>query len=267
MKVFKEIIRIMFKLLFQYKWTFAITAVTQPIALYIFMSLFKSIYEFNHTDFIKGYAFEQMVWYFISFLIINAFVWNSVTNSMSRKILSGELSSDLLKPLSVFKLELGASISSRLIAILMDFLPTMVICSFILFPGFITFSSALRFLSVIIPAFLINYLCAFLLGLLAMPLKDNSSITTISQLFGAFVGGAFIPLEFFSKEVNFILGLLPYKYIFYWPIQFFLNKPPADEWGLCLNIVIIQLIWVIALYCACRLLWKVVIKKYCAVGG
>jgi hypothetical protein len=50
MKVFKEIIRVTFKFLFSYKWTFAITAVTQPFALYIFMSLFKRIYEYNHTD-------------------------------------------------------------------------------------------------------------------------------------------------------------------------------------------------------------------------
>ena len=149
----------------------------------------------------------------------------------------------------------------------MDFLPTMVICSLILFPGFLTALSLLRFFSVVIPAFLINYLAAFLLGMLAMVLKNNSSLNTFNNLLGAFIGGAFIPLEFFPPGVNMILGALPFKYVFYWPIQFFLNKPPADNWGFVLRIVMIQIFWIIILYIVCKIMWRLLIRKYCAAGG
>ncbi|MBN1698071.1 MAG: ABC-2 family transporter protein [Spirochaetales bacterium] len=267
MKVFAEIIRVYFKMLIQYRWTFAITVVTQPIALFINMSLFKSIYTYNQTNVIKGYSFEQMVWYFLSYMIVNAFVWNATTMFMSNKILSGDLSGDLLKPISVFRLELGSNISSRLIALFMDFIPSMIICSLILFPVFLTPLSFLRFLIVVIPAFFLNYLCAFLLGLLAMPMKDNSSLITLSNLFLAFAGGAFLPLEFFPAAVNRVLAFFPFTYIYYWPIQFLLNKAPADRWDQCITIVIIQLVWIAVLYVICKLSWKLLVKKYCAAGG
>ena len=253
--------------MFQYKWTFAVTVLTQPFVLLLNMALFKSIYAYNHTDLIKGYEYSQMVWYFLSFMIVNAFVWNATTIEMSHKILSGDLTGDLLKPVSVFVLELGDSIASRVIAILMDFLPTMVICSLILFPGFMTPASFLRFIAVVIPAFFLNFFWAYLMGMFALVLKNNSSLYALNNLFAAFAGGAFIPLEFFPSWANRIISALPFKYIFYWPIMCFLNKAPADSWSSVLRILSGQLIWGAVLFAGSLALWKRLEKHYCAAGG
>ena len=265
--MFPEIIRVSFKSLFQYRWTFAVTIVTQPFVLLLNMALFTSIYAYNHTDMIKGYGYEQMVWYFLSFMIVNAFVWNATTIIMSNKILSGDLTADLLLPVSVSKLELGGSIASRIIAIIMDFIPTMIICSFILFPSFITAASFARFIVIVIPAFFLNYYWAFLLGLFAMVLKNNSFLYALNNLFAAFAGGAFIPLEFFPGWANRVIALMPFKYVFYWPIQFFLNKAPADTWDAVPGILMIQICWLSILVILCALFWKILIRRYCAAGG
>ncbi|MBN2508987.1 MAG: ABC-2 family transporter protein [Spirochaetales bacterium] len=266
-RLFPEIIRVAFKSLFQYRWTFAVTVLTQPFVLLLNMALFQSIYTYNQTEVIKGYGYVQMVWYFLSFMIVNAFVWNATTIEMSHKILSGDLTGDLLKPVSVLTLELGSSIASRIIAVIMDFLPTIVICSLILFPSFLTPWSFLRFLIVIIPAFFLNFFTAYIMGMAALILKNNSSLYAVNNLFAAFAGGAFIPLEFFPGWANTIVAALPFKYIFYWPIMCFLNKAPADEWTAVLGILKIQLIWCAVLFAAALVLWKRLVAHYCAAGG
>lgn len=77
------------------------TVIIQSILLLINMSLFKSIYAYNDATSIKGYDFEQMVWYYTSYYVILSFVWNGITHEISRKVLSGQLATDLLKPISV----------------------------------------------------------------------------------------------------------------------------------------------------------------------
>jgi ABC-2 type transport system permease protein len=264
---FAEIIRVAFKHLIQYRWTFAVTVATQPFVLLVNLALFRSVYAYNQTDSIKGYRLDQMAWYFLSYQLVNAFVWNGVAGHLSEDILSGDLTGHLLKPFSVLRMELGYSLASRLIALFMDFCPTLIICGLILFPGFLTPVSLLRFAVVVVPAFFINFFCAFLLGLLALPMKNNSAVNAINNLIIVFVGGALIPLEFFPDAVNRVLDFLPFKYIYYWPIQFFLNKSPADNWLECLKIAGIGLAWMAGLYVLCKLAWRGLVKKYCAAGG
>ena len=44
MEAFMEVIKINFKMLFQYKWTFAMSLFTQPIIFIINYIIFQSIY-------------------------------------------------------------------------------------------------------------------------------------------------------------------------------------------------------------------------------
>jgi ABC-2 type transport system permease protein len=186
---------------------------------------------------------------------------------MSSKIITGELTQDLLRPISIFKSELASCFSSRVIALIMDLLPGMVIYSLIIYPTFLSPMSLLRFLAVAIPAFMINYICSFLLGLLAMSIKNNTSLNAISALLIAFAGGTLIPMEFYPQWLVNIANFLPYKYIYYWPIQFFLNRSPADNIQTMCFVLLIQLVWIISLFLLYKILWKYMIKKFCAVGG
>ncbi len=135
---FAEVMKIAFKQLFHYKWTFAMSIITQPFLLILNLILFKSIYAFNGASEIKGYSLEQMVWYFQSYMVVMAFVWNSLANSISRDIITGDLAIHLLRPYPFFRFSLAASTASRMVAQIMDFLPGMVIYSLILFPSFLT---------------------------------------------------------------------------------------------------------------------------------
>ena len=264
---FIESMKVSFKQLFVYRWTFAMSVLTQPILLIVNLILFTSIYTYNNATEIKGYSLEQIAWYSISLNIVNAFIWNSVAHDLSRDIVSGDFAMHLLRPYPYFRFRLAESVASRIIAQFMDFLPGMVIYSLILFPHFLTPLSFIKYVPIALLASMVNYLFSFILGLTAMSLKNNTSIIWLNDLFFYIAGGAIIPMEFYPDWLNRILDFLPFKYIIYWPIQFFLNKETIRPPEMMLRIVLLELLWIVVLYIIYKIMWKTVTKKFCSAGG
>lgn len=266
MKIFWGIFKIQFKSLLQYKWTFFMSVLAQPIIIYVNYMIFSTIYNYSGDSELQGYGLTQMVWFYTANLIVNSFIWNSVVSDLSYDIRSGELSNILLKPITYFKYSMATALSSRVIAIFMDFLPGIIIYSIILPPSFLSISSFVRFLILMIPTFLLNYMVNFLVGLCAMFIVNSSSLNAISNVLIAFAGGSLIPMEFYPNWLSKFLDYLPYKYIFYYPIQIFLNKSVGEAWHYWFSIVCVQLLWIIVFLILYHFLWKISIRKYCAVG-
>lgn len=267
MKILNEYIKLSLKVSFQYKRAFYIMCIINCAVALIYLPLFRSIYAYNNTQIIKGYTLNQMVWYFVAATIVGDFVMTFTDHRLSGKILRGELSVDLLKPVSLFKIEIASSMSQKVLAILIQMLLPFFICSLIVYPSFITIGSICRFLLLNACSFIISFLINYLIGLSAFYIKDNNSIIRLKTFLLSFVGGAFIPLEFFPGWANRVLDILPFKYIYYWPIQFFLNTQVTTERYIFAKVVLIQLTWIFTLLCAVKLFYRKVIKNYCAVGG
>lgn len=266
MRKFWEIVKINYKSLVQYKWTFAMSVLAQPFVMVVNFLVFYAIYSYSEQGQIKGYDMEQMVWFYTANLLVNSFVWNNAVGEMSHKILSGDLSNDLLKPMSVFTYGLSNTVASRMIAVMMDFLPGMVVYSLILPPSFMTPASMFRFLVLMVPTFFLNYLLSFLVGLCAMVIKNDTSLQAVSGVLIAFAGGSLLPMEFYSGWLDMLMDFLPYKYVYYYPIQIFLNKCIGNIWEMWGRIICIQGIWLLALYALYKLVWGRAVKRYCAVG-
>lgn len=267
MAAFFEIIRMHFKVFIQYKWVYALTLVIHPVILFINTALFSSIYAYNQTQFIKGYSLDQMVWYFTAVSFIAVFVWNYTDQHISNRILTGELTIDLLRPVSLFRFELGNAMALRICGVLFEFAPGIILYSLLYFPRFLTVAAFLKFFILAVTAFFIYYLFSFLLGLSAFVIKSNTAIIDIRVAIMSIIGGSIIPLEFYPGWLNTVLDFLPFKYIFYWPVQFFLNKESVQGFSQLVRIFSIQVLWIGILYFLCQWLWKKAVKKFCAVGG
>lgn len=259
--------KINFKSLFQYKWTFAMTLFTQPIIFVINYIVFQSIYSYGGKTDIQGYTMEQMVWFFTANLLVNTFVWNSCVGEISGKILSGDLTMDLLRPISFYCYEMARSVSNRFISLSVDFLPGLLLYSLILPPKFVTFVSVIRAFLVIIPAFFLNYITASLIGLCAMWVKNSTSLYAISTILISFAGGCLIPMEFYPDWLVQLTDFLPYKYIYYLPIQYILNREMVQGSLFLLQTLLIQAGWILVLRLLYHLGWKHLLRQYGAVGG
>ena len=267
MDIVREMIKINIKSIIQYRRSFVLTLIMQSASLLIYILLFKSIYEYSNVDQINGYGLKQMVWYFASANFVTACVLNFADYRISGKVISGNLAVDLLRPISLFKIELSNAIALRLIGVIFEFLLGFVLYSLFYFPDFLTASSSAKFLLLIPGSFAINFALNYLIGLLAFYIKNSNSLSQLKLFLIQFMGGAFIPLEFFPAIANRVFDFLPFKYVYYWPIQFFINADIAQGWAIFGVILSVQLVWCIALYFASKVLWKTVVRKFCGAGG
>ncbi len=266
MRVVFAMIKTNLKLMIQYKWGFLVSLIADPIVMVVNIALFSTIYSYNNETSILGYSLSQMIWYFTGVTFIWYFIWNFTDQNIASKILSGDLAMDLLKPTSIFKLQFSEAIALRTTGIMFEVIPGFIIFRLIFYPDFMTVLSILRFLAVVVMAFTLFFLINFLVGLTAFVIKSNFSLRSIKAILISITAGAYIPLEFFPPWLNRINDFLPFKYLFYWPIQFFINRGDAAHAETLLRILGIQILWAVGLFALCKFLWKLSIRKFCAVG-
>lgn len=267
MKLFFKILLLQIKISIQYRTTFLLSLIGEPISFLITAAFFSRIYAFNEADTMLGYSLSQMIWYFAGLTLIWYCVWNDVDNRISNKILSGDLAIDLLRPVSVFTFELGYAVGTRILGMLLEFIPSGFIFSIIFFPDFLTLSSILKFMVAITLSFVIFFLINYMIGLTAFFIKSNYSLQSIKFVIISLMAGAYIPLEFFPKWFNKIAAFIPFEYIFYWPVQILLNRELIRGTPHFLKVIVSQLAWIGILFILACILWKQAIKKFCAIGG
>lgn len=267
MNILCEYIKLNLKVFFQHKRAFFIMFVVNSAVVMIYLPLFRSIYAYNNSQNIKGYSLEQMVWYFAAVTFVNTCVHTFTDSRISTRIRNGNLSIDLLKPVGIMKIELGHGLGIKIPAILIQFLLPFFIYSLIIFPSFVTVNSVFKFTILNIGGFTISFLTNYIIGLIAFYIKNNNSIIRLKGFLFNFAGGAFIPLDFLPNWANNVLNILPFKYVYYWPIQFFLNSQKTQGTFIFYKILFIQLLWSVLLFTLGKFLYNKVIKNYCAVGG
>lgn len=266
METFKEQVKIHVKQHIQHKWGFLFTLFVQPFILLVNYYIFTSIYQYNGTAEVKGYGVSQMIWYFTAVHFVSVFIWNNTHYNISSKVLSGDITIDLLKPVSLYKLELADAVGLRIVGVLLEFIPAVFIYSMIVFPEFITWKSIIQFFVTAVLSFFLYYNIGYLVGMLSFSLKRSGTVNAVKDVLVNIMGGVLIPLEFYPQAFAKILDYLPFKYIFYWPVQFFLNRFPDD--GMLFGRVIgLQTVWIIVFYVIDKLVTTLMLRRYCAAGG
>ena len=267
MAVFLKLVEMDLKVCLQYKLGFFITVFVQPFEILVIHLLFKGLYAYNQTQLVQGYSLNEMIWYFIVVRFVFIFIWNWTCVDMSDKIISGKLTLDLVRPVSVMKLELANALGDRIMGVLLEFIPSMLLLSLLYPPKFLIAYSMLRFFIVIIGSFLLYFMISFFISLFAYPIKNSTTIIIVQNFIIPAIGGINFPLEFLPSGVNRVLDFLPFKYIFYWPIQFFLNRPATREPFFVFRIFLIQMLFTLVFYLLSKLFYNHIAKEYCATGS
>lgn len=267
MRIFWASFKVNLKVMLQYKWGHAVSLLIDPIIVIINISLFKSIYSYNNAQQMMGYSLSQMVWYFAVINFVWYFIWNTTDQNMSSRILTGEMTTDLLKPLSLLQYEFSQALALRFGGIVFEFIPSMFLYSLLCFPGFLTALAFLKFLAVVSLSFVLYFLINFLIGISAFVTKSNVSVQGAKLFIISLAAGAYIPLDFFPQWLKNLLFFLPFQYLFYWPIQIFLNRGDAAGTGTFVFVLLQQCIWITGLLLLSLFLFSRLVKKFCAVGG
>lgn len=202
----------------------------------------------------------------VAFLVINLFLTSLTTCNAAGMIESligdGSVSSNLTRPISFKKqimwVQIGANLHFMLFTVL---LPTAVAIAMygIKLPDF---SNGLLFCVSAILGTVIIFEIQYIMGLLAFFLVNiwfaNFYFTGFMTLFGATA----IPLWYYPDWLANLCYWLPFRYITYEPILIFLQDSPNR-----LRTILIQILWIGALFLLEKLVWGKAERKLIVQGG
>ncbi len=268
MSVFLTIVRLGFKRISRYPWDNGLFLfIPGAIVFYMHILVYTTVYNYNQSQTILDYSLRQMLGYLAASQLLWSWTANSVDYRLSTRIMQGDLVQDLLRPIPILIWELGESVANLLGGVIFAFIPSCLTFSLMLGLDFLSPVALLRFMLAASMTFLLTFAINFLLGLTTLYLQSIRTLISFRYMIVAFLAGAFIPLEFFPSGVQRILHSLPFVYVWYWPIQFFLNRGAAGTWEEFLFRLGIALFWFIILVVLGQLLWRQAVRKYTDVGG
>lgn len=263
--VFPSLVLMGLKRMIRYPWGLVLSIVIDPFVLVLNLALFTSIFSHAGTDRIAGYGMYQMIWYFAACGFMWYCIWNFTDRNMSMRVISGDLTLDLIRPVSIFTIELSRAIALRLSGVLFEFVPLLSIYLVFVPQDFITPATILRFTLSAVGAFLLFFAINFLIGLSANVIQNASAAAAIKHVFVASLGGSLIPLDFFPQPYSGILKNLPFACLFHWPIQFFLGR--ETEWIFFARRIAICGAWIALFLLADFVLWRRSIRHFSGAGG
>lgn len=213
-----------------------------------------------------GYTRQQIITYYFIFLILGQVFSSYIFFSTMDEIINGKLPQYLLKPFSYFAAKTVSEVGWRLIDTLIR-LPIYIAIA-LLVPQFlhpeISGASLLLFAGAILIGAAIYHLIAFIFGLLAFWFTRIEAFHGLYFVIFVFLSGTMAPIQLYPEPVSFLLRLLPFRYIFSFPVELYLGKLTSVE---IISGGALSLVWLVVLTWSWRALWRKGLAQYSAYGG
>ena len=245
-----------------YRFNYIMGIVNLVIYILIYVAIWKAIYGTKTV--IDGVSYKMVVTNFILGLgITNAFVMNEFM--VAKKVRSGDISSELLKPIDFTKYVLAVNLGETCFKVVMNFIPAVIVCA--LFIGVLPPASVLMFilsLVSIVFGYLIMFYVSYMVSLISFWYFNIWSFATIKNVIIQILSGVIMPIWFMPKQLVAIIKLTPFDSIFYIPVSIYMGKLSASD---IMFSMLKQAIWVFILYGLSKLIWSLGIKKLVVQGG
>lgn len=214
---------------------------------------------------IDGFSPQDFAAYFLAAWLSQQFIVAWVAWEIDYQIRQGILSPKLLRPLDPFWEHLAMHQTERLVRL--PFIMLIVIGGLQLVPGTVLtpdVSHALLYLLSIHLAFLIRFMIAYCVGILAFWLDQAVALEELYFTIAVFLTGSFAPLDLYPAWARAIIEWTPFPYVVYYPVQILTGVANGAEiW----RILGVQMVWVLVFALLRSLLWQRGLRRYGAVGA
>lgn len=216
---------------------------------------------------IGGYTLKGLITYYLLGLVINSMVFWHSTPSIRDEIIKGELGiKSLVKPVSYywqkFFEEFAWHTTSPLFAIASVFLVLPFVGVDLHFPT--TFIAVILLVVSLGLASIIFFNLSSCLGLLAFWFTEIEGIISFVWVGVFLLGGQSVPLSFFPSNIKILIDLLPFRYIYSFPVELYFEKLNFIE---VVGGFVAQISWLIGLGVLYKILWRRGVRHYSAYGG
>ena len=261
MKKYFKIFKISLISYLEYRVNFVLSFLFSLVPFSVSVLLWVAVAR--HSEFIK--VKEVVSYYFVILIVKNITTTNSIIR-FSDDIRLGELNKYLLKPYNYCFYNLMADLPERIVFIVMNFIPLILIYTFL--HNYINLDLSLIkvffFIIFLILGYLINFFIDFLIGLYSFYFSKISSLYTSIKVLRSLSSGNIFPLLMLPAKIFFTLQILPFIYKSYITTMILLEKTSFD---MILKNLFISVAWLSVLCLFSAILWKSGMKRYSAYGG
>lgn len=210
-------------------------------------------------------SFSDMLLY----VIINSFMLEltrtNVAGIIENSMIDGTISMELLRPMSYKTYLLMNALGKNTYGTLTRTVPVFIISAFLV-QG-VSMPDLYSLLLFIVSAFLgilLMFEVTYLAGLLAFWLQRCWFISFYLMGLERIFGGTMIPIWFYPNFLKRMSFFLPFRYMTFEPINFFLGKTPPEEAWLP---VFMALFWLAVLNILDKCIWQMAVKRLTVNGG
>lgn len=214
---------------------------------------------------IEGFTPPQFAAYFLGAWLTQQLIVAWVSWELDYQIRQGILSSKLLRPLDPLWEHLAAHVTERMVRF--PFMLIVLTAGLLLIPGArLTpdLGHLLAYFVAVNLAFLIRFLIAYCIGLLAFWFDQATALDELYFIVAAFLTGSFAPLTLYPPAVRAVIEWLPFPYLVYYPVRV-LNG--TADWPEIAGVIGVQLLWIAILVLLRMWLWRRGLRRYGAVGA
>lgn len=247
-----------------------ITKIIYSLLLFcIQIYIWKSVYtkrEAFHTEYGNIDLNDMIVYVFLSSCIsVFANFEGSAVHRIGRKVITGEIASDLIRPISLVGYLSAEYAGSSTYRFFFNLIPVAGIGFFLFRIQFsFQFSTLFLFLISIINVSILYFLLTYCVGLLSFWYEKIGNLNILIDSSITLFSGSVIPLWFFPQFFSALIEFSPFPYLYFFPISLALGKLSIGDIYVGL---FIQLFWIIAVYSLSKLIYKKGIKKLTIQGG
>ncbi len=223
---------------------------------------------YRSVDRIGNYAVEDMVSYYVMFLVLSNLLTPHLEWNTGEFIRSGTFSKHLLRPFTYQLWQLTVEVAYKGVRVV--FLVPMLLLFLLLFGQEMLGSFALRWettpilLASMIMSFLLNYCLKMCLGLLAFWVGQTDGIIQAYAVVTMFLAGSIIPLDLMPEAVERMTHFLPFRYLYFFPVQILQGRL---DFLSALSGLAIQAGWLLACYLLMQWVFAAGVRRYGAYGG
>jgi ABC-2 type transport system permease protein len=261
--VYIEYLRISFLSLLAYRANYFLGVINYVIHVGVYYFIYKALYSSGGN--INNYTMSDMVTYVAIGWISKSLYLNYMDHDIAGDVRNGAIAVDLIKPVDYQFLNYARGLGQSLFRLLF-FTPPIIIATFLLYPVHgpsSLFNLFLFCISTVLSIFLYVGL-NFFIGLIAVYTISIEGILYPKNMIIELFSGLLVPIDWFPQSFQYISSFLPFKYIAFVPISLYLGRV---DMSLAIRALLIQLIWVILLFTAGRILWFMCRKKITIHGG
>jgi len=264
MSIVRTVAAVTYKEWAAYRTHSMVSIIIGPLHFLVMTSIWRAVYAQGGS--VGGLALDEMILYYgvstlISYLIMDFADWN-----LQMLIRTGKYLTFALRPLHHRFFALSQKIGHRILGVLFEFLPVLIIMLVLFGLDFRAASWPWAVISVVL-GFLMQFFINYTIGLTGFWLVKTEGLRSIVWLLTNICSGALFPLIILPRIVQGAAFFLPFQFTLYVPAMVFSGSYNLGGFQMDIPaIVAVQAGYVLLMYAFSEFLYKISIKRFTAVG-